>query len=427
MRINLRINLDRITVIWVFLFYASTNSFWGYKPFHDSNIFAAAACIIPLILVALNLFFIQKGRIRSGYIEFALSTLLLLVIIESSRFGIKPILFYGMCISLLLLNELADCRNLLKLFYYFAILFAIGSLINLFLPDIYKSVVLPGFTGARTYQRLLKWFKMRNILIIPGFANQTSFNACHFVYGIGYLVSKQIVSKKLSTTEWLSLALFAVCLVLTNKRAHLLFVIMACAICYYCSSKSREKAKRILIIVFGGALLIWLIYLAVQYIDVGVFRKLRIMLRELERDEDITHGRLSRSSIALKYFLKKPLLGIGWEGYRAIPELDYAISTHNIYLELLCETGILGTTVFLLFFLKALLAAIKNLKRCPEGSFGETAFFLLFMQLFFLLYGLTGNPLYDPPYYVPYFMICAYSISLKSNRCSEFCLQNEHN
>lgn len=38
--------------------------------------------------------------------------------------------------------------------------------------------------------------------------------------------------------------------------------------------------------------------------------------------------------------------------------------------------------------------------------------FSLFLQLFFLIYGITGNPLYDFIYYMPYLFACAYTFSL---------------
>ncbi len=409
-----KISIKRIVVICIFLFYVSTNSFWGYSLFHDTDFFPALACVFPAILVALP--FIQKGTIKTKQSEVLLMVLLFLVIVIAGRFRIKFILFYGLCFSLLLLEDLNDCRDMLRLFYHLAILFAIGSLINLVLPGVYRAIVLPCFSRASTYQKLLYWINNKNITIIPGFANQTSYNACHFVYGIGYLASQLIVRKKLRIREWCSFVLFIACLVLANKRAHLLFTTLSLAFCYYCTAKSREKAKRILIIVLGGTLFLLILYYAIKHVRLGVFRKLNAMLNNLEKDEDITSGRLSLYAVAWKYFLKHPIFGIGWENFRVIPELGQIISTHNIYLELLCETGVVGTAIFLAFFLKALLTAIRNCKRNTEREAGVAAFFLLFMQIFFLLYGLTGNPLYDTPYYFPYFLVCAFSFSQRTSR-----------
>ena len=41
--------------------------------------------------------------------------------------------------------------------------------------------------------------------------------------------------------------------------------------------------------------------------------------------------------------------------------------------------------------------------------------FSLAMQIFFLLYGFTGNPLYDREMFVPYFIACAISVNYANN------------
>jgi len=41
--------------------------------------------------------------------------------------------------------------------------------------------------------------------------------------------------------------------------------------------------------------------------------------------------------------------------------------------------------------------------------------FSLAMQIFFILYGFTGNPLYDREMFVPYFIACAISVNYANN------------
>ncbi len=405
-----QISLKRIVIVCIFLFYASTNSFWGYRLFHENDYFAALACVLPMTIVMINLIMTRKIRIDGGVI--LLIATLYVVILISSVFRIKYILFYGCCFSLFLLGDLSKCDDMLKLFYYLAIFFSIGSAINYFLPDFYKSFILKGFENSSMYNSLQSWFKYKHIIMrLPGFANQTSFNACHFVYGIGYLVSKYSVVKKLKFTEWLSCALFVICLVLTIKRAHFLIAIMVSFVCYYCSS--RQKSKQLQILLFMTLVFLPILYYLISHIEIGVFGKLNTMITNLENDEDISSGRFALYSLALKYFSQHPFMGIGWEQYRTISELSAQSATHNIYLELLCETGVLGFFCFLLFFIALLSMAFVNCKRANEDRQRVATVFCLYMQLFFLVYGLSGNPLYDPPYYFPYFLICAFTSSLR--------------
>lgn len=405
---RIRFSIKRFLVLWIFLFYCSTNSFWGFRLFHESDLFPAIACLIPITLV----FFIalrEKIRINPGLL--ILLSLLYSVILISSKMAPKYVLFYGFCISLFFVYRLTDSKDMLKLFYYMGILFAIGSMINYFMPGLYKSVILPAFAGSSQAERLADWTGRVSYRIIPGFANQTSFNAPHFVYGIGYLLGCYSENKKLKFTEWAALALFTVCLILTNKRAHFLFTIATIAVCYYMTAYSGEKSKRALIILIAGVAAILFLYFAIEYLNVGVFIKLRTMLVAVEDDEDITSGRLVLWSIAWKYFLKKPFFGIGWECFRDLPDWPKPVMTHNIYFQLLCETGIFGAGIFFLFFLVALFTALRNCKRAATEKSDMLNYLCLYMQFFFLLYGVTGNPLYDPPYYVPYFMMCAFTFS----------------
>ena len=405
---RIRIYLNNIIVFCFFVFYCSTNSFWAYRLFHENDLFAAAASLIPICLILLALMF-KKVRIETGL--FYLILTVYIVILASSKLRPKAILFYGMCFMIFLLDDLYDSRDMLRLFYYAGILFATGSMINIFLPGVYSKYILSAFSGSGQYDRLQSWLRGTYFMVIPGFANQTSFNACHFIYGIGYLTSKYFAGKRLKITEWGVLALFVICLLLTNKRGHFVFGIVTLVLCYYATASNREKGKRALIIVFAGLAALLVLYYASSYLDFGVFKKLQVTLNALENEEDITSGRTDLYAIALEYFWQKPFFGIGWDRYRFLPEFESAISTHNIYLQLLCETGIVGITVFLAFFLKSLHRAIVNCKHAPGEKVDMVSCLCLYMQLFFLLYGLTGNPLYDPPYYVPYFMMCAFTFS----------------
>ena len=397
---------EKCAVFLVFLFYASTNSFWGYRLFHNSDIFAGAACLLPIFLYFI--YYCAAGlhtRSTAACLIFAMYA----VIVIWSSFNPKFILFYGMCVTLLLDSSISDTTDLLKRFYLFSLLFAVGSFINLFLPGLYRTVILPFFSGSSQYARLIRWTGRISYFIIPGFANQTSFNACHFVYGIGSLLCFRIGGGKNGFKKWVILGLLFICLVLTNKRAHLLFLILSLAITYYATGDSKQKGKRILILTLIGIVLLIVLNYLITRVNIGVFIKLRTMFTKIADDEDVTSGRSGLYAVAWKCFVQNPLFGIGWEKYPIMPDSNGS-HTHNIYLELLCETGIVGFTVFAAFFGYALYTAVRNAKKAKSQEEKTSASFCLFMQLFFLLYGITGNPLYDPPYYIPYFIICAFSI-----------------
>ena len=86
-----------------------------------------------------------------------------------------------------------------------------------------------------------------------------------------------------------------------------------------------------------------------------------------------------------------------------------SMSTHNVYLQLLAETGIVGLALFLVPAAVTLIAAMRrSVAHRGGGLYGES--FCLWAcvgaQIFFLVYCFSGNPLYDPQCYVPYFISC---------------------
>ncbi len=400
-------NLEKTAVFLVFLFYISTNSFWGYRFFHDSDILPAVACIVPIALILV--YYCYHAWVIPKTLLFLVLAVYATIVVSSS-FSAKMILFYGLCAMVILDSRIAENPSYLKFFYYFSFIFIIGSLFYLLFPGLYRSMILPAFSGSSQYARLIRWTQRSVYLIVPGFANQTSFNACHFAYGIGYLLCSRFAGEKLTGKRIVVLGLLFACLVLTNKRAQFLLLFAALAVSYYMLDSGQHKLRKLLTVLMTGFAVITVLYILVMRVNAGVFIKLRQMLLDIESDDDVSSGRIVLYEGALQHFLQKPLFGIGWERFQFLEDVPGSMHTHNIYLELLCETGIVGFTVFVAFFVYALRAAVKICKRAITPEEKTAAGFCLFLQLFFLTYGLTGNPLYDPPYYIPYFICCAYSI-----------------
>ena len=125
-------------------------------------------------------------------------------------------------------------------------------------------------------------------------------------------------------------------------------------------------------------------------------------------------------AIAIDYFKQNPIIGLGWGRFSAVNLHEW--KAHNIYLQLLAETGILGFVVFAFFFISTLINGWQYLKwiringKTMDGNEELHMMFSIAMQIFFLLYGITGNPLYDKETYVPYYMACAITSYYVNNR-----------
>ena len=106
----------------------------------------------------------------------------------------------------------------------------------------------------------------------------------------------------------------------------------------------------------------------------------------------MTSGRITLWGIALNLFFDNPVFGIGWGNFKHyLPSsLSHLNNVHNNYIQLLCETGMIGfllTTIPMVLLLLFTLRNIRRIKReisydplclvASITSFGLQIFFLI--------------------------------------------------
>ena len=125
------------------------------------------------------------------------------------------------------------------------------------------------------------------------------------------------------------------------------------------------------------------------------------------------------------YFEQSPVFGIGWNNFMKMFTLRNT-HCHNIYYQLLCETGIVGFSVFIFFFVTRIIGTIKKLNLSIYMEMKEAPWLKLslFIQVFFLLYGFSGNPLYDIEETILYFFAVGISFLPQDKR--RYPLNKEH-
>lgn len=205
-----------------------------------------------------------------------------------------------------------------------------------------------------------------------------------------------------------------IALLLTSKRAHLLFGIATLIVVYYVINP-QKRVQRSFKLMMVAVVAIILLNLLIDYIPEisQVFERF-----QTAGSDNASLLRFLMWDRAFNLFRQNPLLGIGWYGFRyksGLSEFTGATAgCHNIYLELLCETGIIGFLVFIFAMGSSLICTLKNInltysikdetiqhmRRALAVSFA--------IQFFVLLYGLTGNPLYDDTF-------CFYSVAVAIN------------
>lgn len=210
--------------------------------------------------------------------------------------------------------------------------------------------------------------------------------------------------------------MFLLALFLTTKRGPLLASIVAIAVSYLFVNRKKFTGTMLKVFVFVG---IAVIACGVLAMFVPAIQATLERFVELSED-DTGNGRTYLYDFAWYLFHANPAFGAGWGAYSKYVattsvgamyrEIGFsAMSAHNVYLQLLAETGTVG---LVLFAVPAFITVASSMRR--SSSYFESVVYgdsfclwaCLGLQLFFLIYCFSGNPLYDPQCYIPYFISC---------------------
>lgn len=118
-----------------------------------------------------------------------------------------------------------------------------------------------------------------------------------------------------------------------------------------------------------------------------------------EKVESLGNGRIILWKMAWNAFLEKPIFGHGWGFFSTIaPESGntHATNAHCAYLQLLCETGIVGFLLIGSVFLYFLISAIVRVFSVKNMTQLMNTLVALFLILFMLGEGVVDNSLYYP-------------------------------
>lgn len=205
-----------------------------------------------------------------------------------------------------------------------------------------------------------------------------------------------------------------VSLLLTEKRAHLLFSSLVLFILYY------KINKRALSKIFNKLFQIILLFVPALIISLILSPKIFFVFSrfaEIFSGKDFSTGRFGLWKSSIELFLENPLGGIGWQQFMKVA--DAYFNVHNTYLQIACETGIIGLVIFIIsislnyssanYFMKN--RKYENLCNGMKSS----VLFSVGVQLFFILYCLTGNCLYDNTFFF-YAIASGMGLSLQHNR-----------
>lgn len=323
--------------------------------------------------------------------------------------------------SIVLSFSSGDTRWVLPFFrtlLIYCLVHVIATLVFFFNPNFCSLVIsntaLSNYATARDYRSALSGSYSWN-----GMYTAVAFILC--------AANFMLTRRKSMKCVWRFVTLLSACsLVLTTKRAHLMFSIVAFIVMYYAVNREKGIGRIAKFFLLACVALIGFCIVASYFPEFNIVIS-RFTANSSNSDEFLS-GRTGLWEFALERWRSRPVFGYGWGSYRyawvdgGTPVVS--VAAHCVPLQLLAECGIVGLLIALIPFLlivNRVVSAGKGLNKFDENAKLEILISVGFIS-FFVLYSFCGNPLYDPPMFVPLFVVIAL---FGSERFRPYGLRNE--
>ena len=223
--------------------------------------------------------------------------------------------------------------------------------------------------------------------------------------GLLFLVVDYLFKEEYTYKDVLMILFIAGTLLMTGKRTFTVIPVCIMLLLTFIktgNNTSKVKFKRLLNI-FLPAIVLGGIILAIKP---DIFLALS-RLKETSQDAGM-NGRKNFWDLAMYLWSEYKWTVIGMGTYqefiaRNMPftykafRVQAAYAAHNIYYQMLAEIGCIGFILFIVYFVYNLSTSIKVIrfeKTMQDNKISKYAYLSLIIQVWFLLYGFTGNPLY---------------------------------
>lgn len=400
----LKLELDRLAYLLFFLALYTIGTLSSIKKSWNPTL-----AVLALAGAVMVFDLLRRRQIRFNRLALLWFMVLLICFVNSARTRFfRDFLFY-LLLTPLMLGSFQSSRRSLWLCLYMmvagSLVFLGGVLLQYFLPQVYDRAVFPLFTGIRRLDIIRQYYRHR---MYTGFSSEASISAQFMILGLAslYCLAPTLGRGGRRLALLLALALTAG-IILTGKRSSLLFTVSALLFTLIVATPRRRRLSRVLALALVLALMGTALYFLLPRI-LALSSSRNAVVRLIEGftvEEDVSNGRFAIWALAWDAFLSQPLLGVGWDWYRE----HYGMGAHNIYLQLLCECGLLGgppVIAALLVFFRQSLRRLRRDLAWGDGQDLALSKFCVFSQSYLLLYGFTGNPLYN------YSFLCWYAFSL---------------
>ena len=374
------------------------------------------AILITLLNLILLVYLVKKIKIKKSfsnyYALFIFIFAFILGVIRTNHFEYYLFIGYLTAVLVLLNNNLNIYDSIWSILGKISLFEAIGVFIQRLFPKLYYSLismVLPSSVVFSIENRLVEGY-------YTGFTREVSYTMFLIVIGLGiYLFDilkkdTDVDELKYKVKKYLKLVILFGALFISGKKAALLVFLIVVFAIQFIKSKAPFKLVKYVLIGFGG-----LIFL---YLTFPIWSKINSLSRIVEllnfiKDKNvigITNGRILIYQNAIDLWKGNKLFGIGWGNFKYMVNdtLWYSgFDVHNCYLQILCETGLIGATIFCVLTVISVFRFVKCVKKaklCEDKFSYKLSIIVAYIQMFFIIYSFTEPILYEYTDYIIYFI-----------------------
>lgn len=292
-------------------------------------------------------------------------------------------------------------NKLLKALQLITFLIAISIIVEVFINDLVSKYLWFFLTPKPSQIAIIKAYKEAEHLIgaYSGIAGEKADAAFYMCIGIGIQMVNYCVVRKLNRINVYMLVIYAIALLLTGKKTLFICAILFSLIIILLSEIHKKYVK----------LLVGAICIIVGFLLAQIFIPEINTVFERFQSNDSMEARYNMWNCAINMFKEKPLFGYGYASLnlKLSPSGRYMAYGHNIYIELLGETGLFGIILFVIsniVLLKDIWIAYQKRKR-QSIEYNRILYFMIYILGLWYVYGLTGNVMFYKFQIFSYFIL----------------------
>ena len=354
----------------------------------------------------------KTSNLQKAWIGFILVFAITDYLIRNINFEFYAFVGYIIAILCIVFLEAENIERLFKYVYRFSIFVAFTVILQFVFPSIFKQIariVMPINVYSSIVRREASGY-------ITGLTREVSYTALFLTFGLIYTFYK---SK--SRDKYIICIFWMVLLFVSGKKSQPLFAVIAILLGTYFQSKNIGKHMKT---IFKIILVILVLICAYPiWSKISVLSRIVFFIESLSTGVDfigLTSGRIVIYARALELWHQNKMLGIGWENFRNIGAYGSSEYTtwfngfdiHNCYLQILCETGIIGLVLFAILFIITTVNIIKMLR--IQSKTNDNIKLAATYYCFFWLLALSEPSFYTDAYVIMLFVMISFIFNKKT-------------